>query len=295
MRWIPIAAVVLVLTSCGGDGQPSWRDLGGRCAAPRTGIDPFTNRPYPDRQGTLDDEKKFLRAWTDDLCLWYSEVPAPDPASFTSATDYFNVLKTPATVGGLPKDRFHFFQDTFSWEQLSQSGQDLGYGITWTVIKNPNNPLPREWRVAYLEPNPPAILNGVRRGARIIQIDGADMLNSVDPDSVKKLNAGLSPATAGEAHTFLLEDYNTGARGSFTLTSQVVITNPVPDVRTITAGADTIGYMLFTDHLKTAEKALADAVNALNAANGGAGVKDLILDIRYNGGGFLYIASELAY
>ena len=54
MRWIPIAAVVLVLTSCVGDG-PSWRDLGGICATPRAGVD---------RQGTLDDEKKFLRAWT---------------------------------------------------------------------------------------------------------------------------------------------------------------------------------------------------------------------------------------
>jgi len=297
MRWIPIAAVVLVLTSCGSDGQPSWRDLGAKCATPRTGIDPFTNRPYPDRQGTLDDEKKFLRAWTDDLYLWYSEVPATDPASFTSATDYFNVLKTPATVGGLPKDRFHFFQDTFSWEQLSQSGQDLGYGITWTVIKKkpPSPPLPREWRVAYLEPNPPAMLNGIRRGARILQIDGADMLNGVDPASVNTLNAGLFPAAAGEQHTFLLEDYNTGAQQSFTLTSQVVITNPVPDVRTIPAGADTVGYMLFTDHLKTAEKALSDAIKTLNAANGGAGVKDLILDIRYNGGGYLYIASELAY
>src|SRR2546421_774619 len=120
MRWIPIAAVVLVLTSCGSDG-PSWRDLGGICATPRAGVD---------RQGTLDDEKKFLRAWTDDLYLWYSEVPAPDPASFTSATDYFNVLKTPATVGGQPKDRFHFYQDTLSWEQLSQAGQDIGYDIT---------------------------------------------------------------------------------------------------------------------------------------------------------------------
>jgi len=59
--------------------------------------------------------------------------------------------------------------------------------------------------------------------------------------------------------------------------------------------ADSVGYIQFTDHLATAEKGLADAVNTLNAANGGAGVKDLILDIRYNGGGYLYIASELAY
>src|SRR6267378_1961835 len=289
MRWISIAVAVLVLTSCGGE---SWRDLGGKCATPRTGIDPITHNAYPDRQGTLDVEKKFLRAWTDDLYLWYSEVPAIDPAPFTKATDYFKVLKTTATAGGQPKDRFHFFYDTAYWEQLSQSGQELGYGLTWTV---PRKDPPMEWRIAYLEPNPPAMLNGIRRGARIIKIDGADMLNGVDQASVNTLNAGLFPAAAGEQHTFLLEDYNTLAQQSFTLTAQTVITNPVPDVHTITAGADTVGYMLFNDHLATAEKALADGVKTLNAANGGAGVKDLILDIRYNGGGYLYIASELAY
>ncbi len=50
--------------------------------------------------------------------------------------------------------------------------------------------------------------------------------------------------------------------------------------------------MLFNDHIATAEQALIDAVNLLNA---GQGITDLVLDIRYNGGGFLAIASELAY
>jgi len=282
MRWIPIAAVILVLTSCGSDGPP-WRDLGGICATPRAGID---------RQGTLDDEKKFLRAWTDDLYLWYSEVPAIDPTPFTTAIDYFAVLKTTAMLGGKPKDRFHFTYDTAAWDRLSKSGQDLGYGINWVALRNTP---PREFRVAYLEPNPPPMLNGIRRGARIMSIDGVDMVNGSGQASLDTLNAGLFPKAANEKHTFVLADYATGAQQSFELTSKDVVINPVPDVHTIPVGADTVGYIQFTDHLMTAEMALADAVNTLNAANSGAGVKDLILDIRYNGGGYLYIASELAY
>jgi len=282
MRWIPIAAVILVLTSCGSDGPP-WRDLGGICATPRAGID---------RQGTLDDEKKFLRAWTDDLYLWYSEVPAYDPAGFPTAIAYFDVLMTPVTIGTQPKDRFHFTYDTAAWERFSKSGQDLGYGFTWEAL---HTSPPREYRVAYLEPNPPATLNGIRRGARIMSIDGVDMVNGTGQASLDTLNAGLFPKTVGEKHIFVLEDFATKASQSFELTSKDVITNPVPDVHTIQAVADSVGYIQFTDHLATAEKGLADAVNTLNAANGGAGVKDLILDIRYNGGGYLYIASELAY
>jgi hypothetical protein len=52
-----------------------------------------------------------------------------------------------------------------------------------------------------------------------------------------------------------------------------------------------VGYILFNDHIATAEQELIAAINQLRTAN----VTDLVLDIRYNGGGYLDIASELAY
>jgi C-terminal processing protease CtpA/Prc len=295
MRWIPIATVVLVLTSCGGDG-PSWRDLGGQCATPRTGIDPFTNRAYPDRQGTLDDEKKWLRAWTDDLYLWYDEVPALDPTAYPTATGYFNDLKTRAvTSSGKLKDHFHFWYPTDYWENRSTSGTDVGYGTTLTAIPpcstcDPTRP-PREYRVGYNEPSSPAALAGMNRGARILWVDDVDLVNASDPASLRILNAGLFPAKPSEPHKFVFEDFGTNVQHTVTLTSASVTTAPVPDVHTITVGSDKVGYMLFNDHLASAEKALVDGINLLKAE----GVKDLILDIRYNGGGYLAIASELAY
>ena len=49
--------------------------------------------------------------------------------------------------------------------------------------------------------------------------------------------------------------------------------------------------MVFNDHLATAEAQLVEAVNYFKTQ----GIDDLVLDVRYNGGGYLYIASELAY
>src|SRR5437660_7683821 len=49
--------------------------------------------------------------------------------------------------------------------------------------------------------------------------------------------------------------------------------------------------MQFDDHIATAEQEFIDAVNTLKAQS----IVDLVLDIRYNGGGYLDIASELAY
>ena len=296
MRWFPIAAVVLFLTSCGGDG-PAWRDLGGKCATPRTGIDPFTNSAYPDRQGTLEDERKWLRAWTDDLYLWYDEVPAVDPVIHPSATDYFDQLKTGAvTSSGKPKDHFHFWYPTDYWENLSTTGADVGYGTTLIAVPacstcDPSTRPPREYRVGYNEPSSPAALAGMNRGARILWVDGVDLVNASDATSLRILNAGLFPAKPGEQHTFVFEDFGTNVQHTMTLTSASLTIAPVPDVHSITVGSDKVGYMLFNDHLATAEKALVDGINQLKAE----GVKDLILDIRYNGGGYLAIASELAY
>jgi len=64
---------------------------------------------------------------------------------------------------------------------------------------------------------------------------------------------------------------------------------PVTNVSVIQGTS--IGYMLFKDHIATAEGALINAVNQLKSQN----VTDLVLDIRYNGGGYLDIASELAF
>ena len=75
------------------------------------------------------------------------------------------------------------------------------------------------------------------------------------------------------------------------LTSAEITSAPVQNVSFIDTPTGRVGYMLFNDHILTAEGALVDAVNQLNAF----GIDDIVLDIRYNGGGFLFIASQLAY
>src|SRR5262249_24616325 len=80
-----------------------------------------------------------------------------------------------------------------------------------------------------------------------------------------------------------------GALRSVTLVSQNFVSTPVQNVHTISTPSGLVGYMLFNDHIATAEGGLINAINALQ------GVQDLVLDIRYNGGGYLDIASELAY
>jgi len=305
--WVLSAAL---LAGCGGGGgaassagpppPPSWvqgqfaaeSTFAAMCVNPRTGIDPGTKKPYPDAQGTLLDELNWLRSWTNDLYLWFDEVQDQNPATFTTDSSYFTALKTTAvTASGKPKDRFHFTYPTATWEALEASGIQAGYGANFVIIAATP---PRNVVVAYTEPGSEAATApaSISRGAQILDIDGVDLVNATDQTSVNTLNAGLAPQTVGESHTFTIRDPGSVASRTITLVSADVTMSPVQNTHTITAPSGAlVGYMLFNDHLATAEKALVAAFTQLQSA----GVQDLVLDIRYNGGGLIDIASEVAY
>jgi hypothetical protein len=265
-----------------------WNTYWNMCAKPRTGLDPYTGKPYPDKQGTLLDEMKFLRGWANTYYLWYNEIPTTiRMANYTSALDYFAVLKTNAlTASGQPKDKYHFTYPTAEWDALSNAGVEFGYGITWS---RGSTTAPRTWLATVVEPGSPAAAAGVRRGDLLLNVDGVDFVNGSDAASVDKINAGLFPATAGEQHRLTLR--RNGASFDVTVKAADVSADPVKSVQVLDTASGKVGYLDFESHNAVSEKELVDAFTQLKTA----GVSDLVLDMRYNSGGLLYVASELAY
>jgi carboxyl-terminal processing protease len=285
-RRVGVLLIAVLAPACGDNAIYPESVYAQRCAQPRAGIDPGTRQPYPDVAGTVMQEKLWIHSWINDLYLWYREVPSVDITAFATAIEYFDQEKTPLkTASGKPKDQFHFIYDTPTWEALSQSGTEASYGVQWALLA-PSPP--RSLVIAYIQPGSPAAAANLGRGAKVLSIDGVDVERGSDVDT---LNEGLFPSNLDETHSFVVQDLGATTTRTVTLTSTSVEINPVLNVRTLPAPNDKIGYFLFTDHIATAEKALFDAFTQLRAA----GVTDLILDLRYNGGGYLYIASELAY
>ena len=70
-----------------------------------------------------------------------------------------------------------------------------------------------------------------------------------------------------------------------------VTSKPVPVAKVVSSPAGRkVGYILFNDHNEGAQDALIGAFESLRAG----GVNDLVLDMRYNSGGFLYVAQAAA-
>jgi carboxyl-terminal processing protease len=255
-----------------------------QCAAPRSGINPETNQPYSDVQGSSTAENHWLRSWTNETYLWYAEVPDLDPALHTTSA-YFPLLKSSATTpSGNPKDKFHFTYSTPDWLALSQSGAQAGYGAEWFALAAQP---PRRIVVAYVEPSSPAALAGMARGDEVLTVDGVNAVSGNTPANVNTINAGLFPASAGATHTFGMRTVS-GAPYTTTMQSVTVVSTPVQSVSVL---PNSVGYLVFNSHIATSETQLINAITTLR----NAAVTDLILDIRYNGGGYLDIASELAY
>lgn len=257
------------------------------CGAPRTST---ASETFPDMQGSFEDEGYWLRSWSNDTYLWYDEIQDRDPGLYaTSAAgvaEYFELLKTEATTpSGNPKDRFHFTRDTAEYLAESQQGITFGYGATYKLI---SSSAPRELVIVLVNDNSPAADAGLQRGARIVTVDGVDLINGSDADT---LNAGLWPNQVNEDHSFEVLDPGATERRAITMTSAQIDTDAVPQTRIIDTDSGKVGYLLFTDHILTAEQQLVDAVTQMRDAN----ITDLVLDLRYNRGGYLYLANQVSY
>ena len=244
------------------------------------------------KQGTYVDENNWLRSWSHRTYLWYDEIEDADPACCTEPTDYFELMRTNETISsGKPKDRFHYSLSTEEYRQFSDEGITAGYGARLKVLKTTP---PRNVVVLYTEPGSPATAADVNlvRGTQILGVDGINIVNSNDTDEIDKINAALNPS-AGDTHTFTVKDPGKSSQErSVTMTAGEITAHPVQNVKVLTTSeGDRVGYMLFNSHIDPAAQPL---INAGNTFLEGDGIDDLILDLRYNGGGALYIAQIVA-
>ncbi|QDE32738.1 S41 family peptidase [Shewanella polaris] len=289
-----IIGASLLLTACSGGGSSdstSSSDPDDSSSSPQWVAGQFASYSTLAEQCSVPlTQQLWLRSWSNDTYLWYDEIIDRDPAPY-SVAEYFELLKTDelSDTGNL-KDNFHFSMSTEEWESLNGSGASVGYGMSLS-LRNASSGVTRLVTVAYNEPNTPASDANVSRGAIIIAVDGVSVEDANDTDSIAILNAGLFPSISGKQTEFIVRDLDSQTDRTVTLTADTVVSTPVQNTRTIDTANGKVGYLQFNSHIATAEKGLYDAITTLSNAQ----VDDLVLDIRYNGGGLLALASQLGY
>lgn len=254
-----IAAAVL-LAACGGGGGSS---AGGSAAC------------------DVASQKNWLRSYMLDWYYWTGLSPNPEPAGFATLDAYFAALKY-TNYPGVPNgiDPWSGYQSTASYNQFFAEGRSTGYGF---AVNGLEAQLPL--KVRYVEPLSPA-------GGQLVRGDVIKAINGIaDATLVAQFAAGntaVLSGTAGQQVTLDIE--RNGVPQRVTLTAADYALTPVSASATLAAGTAKVGYIVLKDFIVQAEPELTTRLNAIKAA----GATDLVIDLRYNGGGRISTANHFA-
>jgi len=256
-----------LLTSCGGGG------------AEQIPADSGSERVVC---STLD-EKRWLQTYFQSWYLWDGLSPTVDPEGDVALSEYFKSLLF-AGNQTYPPDRFSSYGATVSFQRQFGSGQSLGYGLAVAgqeILDHPDQPL----LVRYVEPGSPADAVGLRRGDQVLA------LNDLPSNAVVQSRDFSALSASREGQTLKLSWARGAQQHLDYLSSSIYDLNPVQNGRIFTlASGRKVGYLMVTTMLTQASSPLAGYFDQLGAAK----VQDVIVDLRYNGGGYVNIGALLA-
>jgi carboxyl-terminal processing protease len=286
-RSVTALAISAMLASCGGSDSGGGSSIGG--TAPTTSTPAPTPTPSPvaaagcsirERQNWVTEQ---MREWY----LFYDTLPAnPNPAGYATVESYLDSLT--ATARSQNKDRYFTYLTSIKEEDAYySSGSTAGFGWRFGLTADGHLYVTEAFEGA------PGLAAGVDRGAEILAIGtSASNLQTVasllQSDSTgRALNNALGEDTAGTTRYFQVQDASgtrtvSVAKSDFTL-------DPVSSrygAQIITDGGQRYGYVNLRTFISTADPALRAAFARFKAA----GITNIIVDLRYNGGGALPIA-----
>jgi hypothetical protein len=268
-RMVAAAALVLaLLAGCGGGGDGA--------------SGPDVSEPA---SCSVDDQKLWLRDYMADWYFWYAASPRPDPAPYASVQSYFDALLYTGTLSAFPADRWSYTQSSSEHDLFYGEGRTMGYGLFVAgieILSTPSAPL----RVRYIEPQSPAALAGLARGDQVLSVNGRAASDLVAANDF----TALSPQATGEQVTLQVRDA-AGTTRTVVLTAAVYTLTPVSTWGVIDTGSGRrTGYLVLKDFIEQAGPSLETAFANFKSA----GVDDLVIDLRYNGGGLVTTAATLA-
>ncbi|MEO6154062.1 MAG: S41 family peptidase [Croceibacterium sp.] len=271
----------VVLSACGGGG--------GSTPTPTA-----TTNPTPTSSPTDTTSVCSLRTRQDwaaaQLREWYlfpETLPATlDPAPYATVTAYIDALT--ATARAQRRDRYFTYLTSIAEENaFFSSGQTAGFGIRLAL-----DSAARRLFVSEAFEGAPALAVGIDRGTEIVGIGtSAQNVRTISDILAAEGSAGITTAlgsnTAGTTRVLRISD--AGGTRDVTVTKADYELTPVSaryGAKIIDNGGQRVGYVNLRTFISSADPALRQAFADFRAQ----GITQVIVDLRYNGGGLVSIA-----
>ena len=279
---ISALGMALALVGCGSDG--------GGGGATTIGSATPTPSPTPTPASgacSLANREAWALAQINEWYLFPDTVGYVNPSAFSNLSDYVDALTAGARAQG--KDRYFTYVTSIAQEDAYyNSGSTGGFGVRLYVDEAAR----RLWVSEAFE-GAPALAAGIDRGAEILAVGtSASNLQTVNALLASGGDYGLYTALeAGNTMVFRVSD--AGGTRNVTLTKANFNIDPVSSrygLRILTDNGRKIGYVNLRTFIDTAQPELRAAFGQMKAQ----GITELIVDLRYNGGGAIAVAQTLA-
>ncbi|HEX9049402.1 MAG TPA: S41 family peptidase [Anaeromyxobacter sp.] len=224
---------------------------------------------------------------------------SPNDPAYPTVDAYLWALTADARAAG--KDRGWTYATTYSASQRYYAdGTAVGFGIGILVRQDASNAY--HVLVSQVFPGSPASSASFARGDEILAI-GDTPATLVDvptlvagaatiDDARAAVSSAIGPSTAGLSRSFQVLPLGASTSVLRTMTKDGYLLDPVPAGWTVfdPAGPTPIGYVALRTFIGTAQIPLQNVFAQFQQQN----VHDVIVDLRYNGGGLISIAELLA-
>lgn len=225
--------------------------------------------------------------------LWQSDIPDLADTRFSSVQQLNAYL-------GLEPDHDAFFEsllyqrdivDKWSWIvddyialENALQGITIHNGMEFGLVAVTGSATDIFGYVRYVLPGTDAETKNLQRGM---------LFHAVNGTQLTRANYS-SLLFSSDSYSIDLADYNNGTPigngTSITLTKSAYQENPIFITKTITSGSKKIGYLMYNAFTSSFDSELNAAILSLQAS----GITDLIIDVRYNGGGSVRTAGYFA-
>ena len=223
---------------------------------------------------SINGQNFYVRDVLQAFYFWYREMPDVSPALFDSPEAYLDAVRF------RPLDEsFSYIAPKATTEAFFSNSQyiGIGFGQKQTRVS--------EIRISQVFPNSPASEAGLSRGDFMVAIDGRPIEEIL---AAGQLGAAYGPSEIGVSVELTWRS-GRGEETSAVVTKRLVTIPTVSHTEVFDLDGRTVGYLHFRNFVEPSVAALDAAFAEFQAR----GVQDLILDVRYNGGGLISVAQHL--
>src|SRR5262245_12897482 len=225
------------------------------------------------RNCTRTSQNLFVRDVLDEYYLWYRELPRVNPSNYASPEAYLEAVRY------RPLDTtFSYITSRAANDAFYDESQFVGFGLSTQTSET-------ELNVLQVFPDSPASEAAIGRGDRIFEVNGRSV---ADLNRTGAIGSAFGASEPGVSATIAVRSRQ-GVERRLTMTKRVVTIPTVSLTRTFLVDGRIVGYLLFRNFVTPSYAALDEAFTALREAR----ATELVVDLRYNGGGLVDVAVHL--